>query len=58
MLNFKREDERRILAAEMNWLRLSGVSKLERRRNKKIRQELDQMITLIEKICKRGITVA
>jgi len=33
----------------MNWLRrLSGVSKLERRTNEEIRQELGQMITLVE----------
>jgi len=35
-LKIKRENERRILAAEMNWLRrLSGKSKLEKRRNEK-----------------------
>jgi len=38
MLDLKREDERKILAAKMNWLRrLSGISKLERRRNEEIR---------------------
>jgi len=52
----KREDERRILAAEINSLRrLFGVSNLEKSRNEEIRQELGQMITLVGRIHKQRL---
>jgi len=51
MFTLKRENQRRILAAEVNWLRrLSGVSKLESRRNEEVRQELGQMTTFVERM--------
>jgi len=44
------------MSAEVNWLRrLSGVSKLESRRNEEVRQELGQMVTLIERIRQRRL---
>jgi hypothetical protein len=52
----KKEDERRILAAEMNWLRrILTISRLERRRNEDIRHEVGQTITLVERIRKRRL---
>jgi len=55
MLDLKREDERRILAAEINLKRLYGVSKLERgKKNEAIIQDLIPAITLVEMIRKRN----
>jgi len=52
------ENRRRakLLVAEMNWLRtLSGLSKLERKRNEEIKQELGQIITFLERIHKQRL---
>ena len=47
----RKEDERRILVAEMGWLRkIAGISRRERRRNEDIRAELAQTVTLVDRI--------
>ena len=52
----RREDERRLLVAEMGWLRrIRGRSKRERIRNEKTREELDEEETVVDKIRKRRL---
>src|SRR6218665_3676354 len=53
----RKEDERRILVAEMSWLRrILGRSRRERIRNEVTRKELGQQVTLVDKIRKRRLT--
>jgi len=53
----RKEDERRILVAEMAWLRrIRGRSRRERIRNEKTREELGAEETVIEKIKRRRLT--
>src|SRR6218665_4170227 len=53
----RKEDERRLLVAEMAWLRrIRGRSRRERIRNEKTREELGAEETVIEKIKKRRLT--
>src|SRR6218665_1189086 len=53
----RKEDERKILAAEMSWLRIIlGRFRRDRIRNEIMRKELGQEITLIDKIRKRRLT--
>src|SRR6218665_302918 len=53
----RKEDERRILVAEMSWLRrILGRSRRDRIRNKVTRKELGQQVTLVDKIRKRRLT--
>ena len=50
----RKEDERRLLVAEMAWLRrIRGRSRRERIRNEKTREELGAEETVIEKIKRR-----
>ena len=52
----RREDERRLLVAEMGWLRrIKGRSRRERIRNEKTREELGAEETIVEKIRKRRL---
>src|SRR6218665_31123 len=52
-----KEDERRLLVAEMAWLRrILGRSRREKIRNEKTREELGVEETVIEKIKKRRLT--
>ena len=52
-----REDERRLLVAEMSWLRrILGRSRRERIRNEKTREDLGVKETVIDKIRKRRLT--
>ena len=51
------EDERRLLVAEMAWLRrIRGRSRRERIRNEKTREELGAEETVVEKIKRRRLT--
>ena len=53
----RKEDERRLLVAEMAWLRrIRGRSRRERIRNEKTREELAAVETVIEKIKRRRLT--
>lgn len=53
----RKEDERRILVAEMSWLRrIAGRTRRDRIRNEVTREELGQRETLIDKIRKRRLT--
>src|SRR6218665_3678861 len=53
----RKEDERRILVAEMSWLRrILGRSRTERIRNEVTRMELGQQVTLVDKIRRRKLT--
>jgi len=53
----RKEDERRLLVAEMAWLRrIRGRSRRERIRNEKTREELRVEETVIEKIQRRRLT--
>src|SRR6218665_1632286 len=53
----RKEDERKILVAEMSWLRrILGRSRRERIRNEVTRKELEQQVTLVDKIRKRTMT--
>jgi len=53
----RKEDERRILVAEMSWLRkILGRSRRDRIRNEVTRKELGQQVTLVDKIRKRRLT--
>src|SRR6218665_2206575 len=53
----RKEDERRILVAEMAWLRrIRGRSRRERIRNEKTREELGAEETVVEKIKRRRLT--
>src|SRR6218665_1730645 len=53
----RKEDERRILVAEMSWLRrILGRSRRERIRNEVTRKELGQQVTLVDKLRKRRLT--
>src|SRR6218665_3562197 len=53
----RKEDERRILLAEMSWLRrILGRSRRDRIRNEVTRKELGQQVTLVDKIRKRRLT--
>jgi len=50
----RKEDERRLLVAEMVWLRrIRGRSRRERIRNEKTREKLGAEETVIEKIIRR-----
>src|SRR6218665_2796971 len=52
----RKEDERRILVAEMSWLRrILGRSRRERIRKEVTRKELGQQVTLVDKIRKRRL---
>jgi hypothetical protein len=52
----RKEDERRLLVAEMSWLRrIMGRSRRERIRNEKTREELGADETIVEKIRKRRL---
>src|SRR6218665_2642870 len=50
----RKEDERRILVAEMSWLRILGRSRRDRIRNEVTRKELGQQATLVDKIRKKS----
>ena len=53
----RKEDQRRLLVAEMAWLRrIRGRSRKERIRNEKSREELGAEKTVIEKIERRRPT--
>src|SRR6218665_3908284 len=53
----RKEDERKILVAEMSWLRrILGRSRRERILNEVTRKELGQQVTLVDKIRKRRLT--
>jgi hypothetical protein len=53
----KKEDERRLLAAEMGWLRgLLNRSRRERIRNEVTREELGQKVTIVDRIRRRRLT--
>ena len=53
----RKEDERRILVAEISWLRRKlGRSRRDRIRNEVTRKELGQQVTLVDKIRKRRLT--
>ena len=53
----RQEDERRILVAEMSWIRrILGVSRMERKRNVEIRQQLGLKETVIDRVRKRRFT--
>ena len=53
----RKEDERRLLVAEMEWLRrIRNRSRRERIRNEKTRGELGMEETVIEKITRRRLT--
>ncbi len=53
----RKEDERRILVAEMSWLRrILGRFRRDRIRNEITRKELGQEVSLIDKIRKRRLT--
>src|SRR6218665_3887160 len=53
----RKEDERRLLMAEMAWLtRIRGRSRRERMRNEKTREELGAEESVIEKIQRRKLT--
>src|ERR1700733_6906972 len=53
----RKEDERRLLVAEMSWLRrILGRSRRDRIRNEVTREELGQKETIIDKIRKRRLT--
>ena len=50
----RKEDEHRILTAEMEWLmKLAGVSRRQKKKNGDIRLDLSQMETLVQKIQRR-----
>src|SRR6218665_2266225 len=52
----RKEDERRILVAEMSWLRrILGRSRRGRIRNKVTREELGQQVTFVNKFRKRRL---
>ena len=47
----KKEDEQKILVAEMSWLRLIlGISRIQRIRNEVIREKLGQRETILQRI--------
>jgi len=53
----RREDERRLLVAEMSWLRrILGRSRRDKIRNEVTREELGQRETVVDKIRKRRLT--
>ena len=53
----RKEDEMRILVAEMSWLRrILRRSRRDRIRNEVTRKELGQQVTLVDKIRKRRLT--
>src|SRR6218665_1343272 len=53
----RKEDERRLLVAEMTWLRrIRGRSRRERIRNEKTKEELGAEEMVIEKIKRRRLT--
>jgi len=53
----RREDERRLLVAEMSWLRrILGKSRRDKIRNEVTREELGQRETVVDKIRKRRLT--
>ena len=53
----RREDERRLLVAEMSWLRrILGRGRRDRIRNEVTREELGQKETVVDKIRKRRLT--
>src|SRR6218665_2975165 len=53
----RKEDERRLLVAEMAWLRrIRGRSRREKIRNEKTREELGAEETVIEEIKRRRLT--
>ena len=53
----RREDERRLLVAEMSWLRrILGRSRRDKIRNEVTREELGQKETVVDKIRKRRLT--
>ena len=50
-LTLKKEDELKILVAEMNWLRqILCISRIQRMRNEVIREKLGQRETIVQKI--------
>jgi len=52
----KKEDERRLLVAEMGWLRgLLNRSRREKIRNEVTREELGQKETVVERVKKRRL---
>jgi Reverse transcriptase (RNA-dependent DNA polymerase) len=52
----RKEDEKRISVAEMNWLRkIKGVSRLQHIRNEEIRRQLGMMETMVERVKKRRL---
>jgi hypothetical protein len=52
----RKQDEKRILTAEMSWLRkIAGVSRLQRIRNDDIRQALGIQTTLLDKVIQRRL---
>jgi len=54
----RKEDERKILVAEMSWLRrILGRSRRDKIRNEITRKKLGQEITLIDKIRKRRLAL-
>src|SRR6218665_2528031 len=55
--SLRKEDERRLLVAEMSWLRrIIGRSRREKVRNEQTRDELGAEETVVQKIKKRGQT--
>ena len=55
--SLKKEDERRLLVAEMGWLRgILGRSRRERIRNEITRKDMGQETTIIDRIRKRRLT--
>src|SRR6218665_2628689 len=55
--SLRKEDERRLLVAEMSWLRrIIGRSRREKVRNEQIREELGAEETVVQKIKKRRQT--
>src|SRR6218665_2430149 len=52
----RKEDERRILVAEMSWLRrILGRSRRNKKRNEANRKEVGQEVSLVSKIKKRRL---
>ena len=52
----RKQDEKRILTAEMSWLRkIAGISRLQKIRNDDIRQSLGIQTTLLDKVVQRRL---